>query len=207
VRRRRRRWVARTAAVAAVGLVAYLAVTSVQVWAAAHRHQDRRVEAIVVLGAAQYNGVPSPDLEARLSHALALWRAGLAPAIVVTGSKEPGDRYTEATAGATWLADHGVPQRAIIRVVQGRDTWQSLSAVAAVLEARHERRVLLVSDPFHDERIILMSDSVGLAPLVSPTATSPIRGTAVLPYYAKETLEVAVGRVIGFRRLSELTHG
>jgi uncharacterized SAM-binding protein YcdF (DUF218 family) len=197
----------RVVAVVIVAAIAYVAFSFAQVLYAARLVQDRRVQAIIVLGAAQYNGVPSPDLASRLSHALVLWRRHLAPLIVVTGGKEPGDVYTEATAGATYLAARGVPQADIVRVVQGRDTWQSFTAVEAVLDARHITRVLLVSDPFHDERIRLMASAVGLTPFVSPTHTSPIRGTHVIPYYLKETAEVAVGRIIGFRRLSEITHG
>ncbi len=201
---RRLRWPLLVAAsVIGVGVV-YLIVTFFQVWWASRENQARPVQAIIVLGAAQYDGVPSPDLQARLDHALTLWQAGLAPLIVVTGGKEPGDIYTEATAGANYLASKGVPQNDILREVQGRDTWESLSAVANFLKPRHITRVLLVSDPFHDERISLIAKEVGLTPYVSPTRTSPIRGTAQVPYFAKETIEVAVGRIIGFRRLANV---
>jgi uncharacterized SAM-binding protein YcdF (DUF218 family) len=206
---RRRRWkpIWRVIAAVLAAAILYVAFSLAQVVYAARLVQDRRVQAIVVLGAAQYNGVPSPDLASRLSHALVLWRRHLAPVIVVTGGKEPGDVYTEAAAGAMYLAARGVPQADIVRVVQGRDTWQSFTAVEAVLDQRHISRVLLVSDPFHDERIRLMAGDVGLTPYVSPTHSSPIRGVHVIPYYLKETAEVAVGRIIGFRRLSEITHG
>lgn len=205
-----RRWLTsplRLLLLAVLACVLYLGVTTAQVIYAAHLVQNRKVQAIVVLGAAQYNGVPSPDLAARLSHALVLWRDHLAPVIVVTGGKEPADVYTEAAAGAIYLTARGVPQSDILRVIQGRDTWQSLTAVAAVLQARHLSTVLLVSDPFHDERIRLMAGELGLTAYVSPTHTSPISGIHVVPYYVKEIGEVAVGRIIGFRRLSELTHG
>jgi uncharacterized SAM-binding protein YcdF (DUF218 family) len=182
-------------------VVGYLGVTLVQVWLASRQNQAQPAQAIIVLGAAQYNGVPSPDLRARLDHVLILWKDKLAPTVVVTGGKEPGDVYTEATASANYLAAHGVPQADILREVQGRDSWESLAASAAFLKARGIRRVLLVSDPFHDERISLMAGELGLTSYVSPTRTSPIRGTAVVPYFAKETVEVAIGRIIGFRRL------
>lgn len=198
---RRSRWVTRAALVVVGGMVAYLAVTFVQVWWASRQDQARRAQAIIVLGSAQYNGVPSPDLRARLDHALALWRSHLAPVIVVTGGKEPGDHYTEASAGADYLISKGVPESDILRETSGRDSWQSLSAAADFLRARGDRRVILVSDPFHDERISLMSKELGLTPFVSPTRTSPIRGLSVVPYFAKETIEVAIGRVVGFRRL------
>ncbi|MCU4184337.1 YdcF family protein [Acidiferrimicrobium sp. IK] len=182
-------------------VIVYLTVTVFQVWHASRRDQARPASAIVVLGAAQYNGVPSPDLAARLDHALGLWRRRLATTIVVTGGKAPGDAFTEATAGANYLMAHGVPQASILGEVGGRDSWESLESAAAILRQRGDRSVLLVSDPFHDERISLMSSELGLEPYVSPTRTSPIKGSATIPYFAKESVEVAVGRIIGFRRL------
>jgi len=195
------RWPVRVALLVLGGIFAYLLVTLSQVWWASREDQARPVQAIVVLGSAQYDGIPSPDLKARLDQALSLWRRGLADVVVVTGGKAPGDAHTEASASADYLAHNGVPQSKILREDTGRDSWQSLSAAADFLEARGDRDVLLVSDPFHDERISLMAAELGLTPFVSPTRTSPIRGLSVLPYFAKETLEVAVGRVVGFRRL------
>jgi uncharacterized SAM-binding protein YcdF (DUF218 family) len=201
-----RRLILRTVTVVTVVALSYLAVNAVLVWLASRRDQARPVQAIIVLGAAQYDGVPSPDLEARLDHALALWKRGLAPVVVVTGGKEPSDRYTEATAGADWLAARGVPQSAILREVAGRNSWESLASSADFLHQRGIHTVLLVSDPFHDERISLMARELGLTAYVSPTRTSPIKGWATVPYFAKESVEVAVGRIIGFRRLTDLDH-
>jgi uncharacterized SAM-binding protein YcdF (DUF218 family) len=193
------------AVLAVIGIaVVYLAVTAAQVWSASRLDQARPVQAIVVLGSAQYNGVPSPDLQARLNHAYSLWLAKLSDVIVVTGGKEPGDEFTEATAGANYLAAKGVPQSDILREVQGRDSWQSLESTAGFLRARGRFTVLLVSDPYHDERIALMSKELGLKPYVSPTRTSPLGTRTELYNYAKETGEVAVGRIIGFRRLVDL---
>jgi uncharacterized SAM-binding protein YcdF (DUF218 family) len=202
IARRALRWPLRVV-LAAVGLVvAYLLFNFAQVWWASRQNQARPAQAIVVLGAAQYNGVPSPDLRARLDQSLLLWRAGLTPVVVVTGGKEPGDAYTEATAGATYLEARGVPPADVVAEGTGRNSWQSLVAAASMLEGRQARRVLLVSDPFHDKRIALMAGELGLTPYVSPTRTSPIRGLAVIPYFAKETVEVALGRIVGFRRLT-----
>lgn len=198
------KWCIRAAlAVVALGLL-YAVVTALQVWMASRRDQARPVQAIVVLGAAQYNGVPSPDLAARLNQAYDLWHRGLAPTIVVTGGKEPGDSFTEAAAGATYLAGRGVPQAAILREVSGRNSWQSLESTAGFLEARGDRSVLLVSDPYHDLRISLMSSELGLTPYVSPTRSSPLGWRTKAYNYGKETGEVAVGRLIGFRRLVDL---
>jgi uncharacterized SAM-binding protein YcdF (DUF218 family) len=180
--------------------VGYLAVTFIQVWRASRLDQARPSQAIIVLGAAQYDGRPSPVLQARLDHVLILWQRRLAPVVVVTGGKEPGDRFTEATASATYLDDHGVPDSDILREVSGRDSWASLSASALFLRQRGISRVLLVSDPFHDERLEAMSSELGLTGHVSPTRTSPIKGVHVLPYMARETVAVAIGRIIGFRR-------
>ncbi|MDQ6838091.1 MAG: YdcF family protein [Actinomycetota bacterium] len=195
------RWLVRAAAVVVLAVVVYLVVTLGQVWHASALNQVRPVQAIVVLGAAQYNHSPSPDLKARLDHADTLWSQHLATTLVVTGGREPGDPFTEAGAGADYLAAKGVPQADILREVSGRDSWQSLAASATFLKHRHIVSVLLVSDPFHDERISLMADELGLTPYVSPTRTSPIKGNAVIPYFVKETGEVAVGRIVGFRRL------
>jgi uncharacterized SAM-binding protein YcdF (DUF218 family) len=198
------KWGLRAAlAVIAVGVV-YLAVTFVQVWQASRQDQARPVQAIVVLGSAQYNGVPSPDLRARLNHAYDLWKRNLSDVIVVTGGKQPGDRVSEATASADYLAAKGVPQEAILREVSGRNSWQSLESTAAFLMARQRTTVLLVSDPFHDKRIALIAGELGLKPYVSPTRSSPLGTGAKLANYAKETGEVAVGRIIGFRHLVDL---
>jgi uncharacterized SAM-binding protein YcdF (DUF218 family) len=198
------KWAVRAALGLGAIVVVYLAVTGLQVWQASRLDQAQPVQAIVVLGAAQYNGVPSPDLAARLDHAFGLWQRKLSTTIVVTGGKEPGDRFTEATAAATYLADRGVPQSNLLREVSGRNSWQSLESTAGFLEARGLRHVLLVSDPYHDKRISLMAEELGLKPYVSPTRTSPLGLKTKLYNYAKETAEVAVGRIIGFRRLVDL---
>jgi uncharacterized SAM-binding protein YcdF (DUF218 family) len=194
------------AVMAMVGLL-YVLANLATVWWASTRHDTTRVQAIVVLGSAQYDGIPSPDLAARLSHVLALYREGVAPIIVVTGGKEPGDTYTEAEVSADWLAAQGVPQSAILREVDGRDTWESLDVTAEFLHRRGITSVMLVSDPYHEERVKLIAQELGLSPHLSSTTTSPIRGMAVVPYFAKETLEVAAGRIVGFRALSHVDHG
>ena len=186
--------------------VVYLAVTFVQVWLASRKDQARPAQAIIVLGSAEYNGIPSPDLKARLDHAYDLWKRGLAPTLVVTGGRQSGDRFTEATAEANYLLNRGVPDSSILREVNGQDTWDSLAAAATFLKQRSITRVLLVSDPFHDARIAAMAGELGLKGYVSPTRTSPIRGTNNLEHMAKEAVEVALGRIIGFRRLMGVGH-
>jgi uncharacterized SAM-binding protein YcdF (DUF218 family) len=190
------------ALLAAAGL--YLAVTFVQVWRAARHDEARPAEAIVVFGTAQYNGVPSPVLAARLDHAIELYRRDLAPVIVVTGGNQPGDQFTEATASANYLIQRGVPDGDVLREVSGTTSWQSLAAAANFLEERAIDEVLLVSDPFHSLRIHAMASELGLDGYSSPTKTSPIRGMTEARYMARETVAVAVGRVVGFRRQASI---
>ena len=201
------RWSLRLAVALAAAVVLYLVVTAIQVYQASTRNQAAPAQAIVVLGAAQYNGRPSPDLAARLDHAYELWHQGYAPLLTVIGGRRVGDVYTEAEAGQRFLEAKGVPSNQILAVNDGNNTWESLSAAATALEARGDRHVLLVSDPFHDARIAAVASDLGLQGLVSPTRQSPIQGTATIPYFAKETLAVAVGRIIGYQRLSDISSG
>ncbi len=179
----------------------YLVVTFVQVWLASRRDGARPSQAIIVLGAAQYNGRPSPVLAARLDHAIDLYRRHIAPVVVVTGGRQPGDRFTEASASAAYLHQHAVPDSAILREVTGRSSWESLEAAARFLKERHMPNVVLVSDPYHSERIEAIAEEVGLHAVTSPTRTSPIRGFAALRRMVGETFRVAAGRIFGFGRL------
>lgn len=195
------RWGLRLLGLLAVVTFAYLAVTAAQVFLASRRDETREVQAIVVFGAAQYDGRPSPVLEARLDHAASLYDDGYAELIAVTGGRQEGDRFTEATTSANYLSTKGVPQDAILREVSGENSWESLASAAAFLKERNIHRVLLVSDPFHAARTEAMADELGLEAYSSPTRSSPIRGASEVPHLAKETFAVAAGQVIGFRRL------
>jgi uncharacterized SAM-binding protein YcdF (DUF218 family) len=181
-------------------LVLYLGVTFVQVWLASRQDNAQPAQAIVVFGTAQYNGEPSAVLKARLDHAISLYRRKLAPVVVVTGGRQPGDRFTEATASANYLSAHGVPDGDVLREVSGQSSWQSLAATASFLKERGIKRVLLVSDPFHSFRIGAMADELGLEGHASPTKSSPISGFSAAKYMVRETAAVAVGRIIGYRR-------
>lgn len=147
---------------------------------------DRRpTDAIVVLGAAQYNGRPSPVLAARLDHAAVLYRQSVAPRIVTVGGKQPGDRYTEAGAGLHYLTQRGVPASDISAVASGRDTKQSLVAVARMAEREGWRSVTLVSDPAHMARVDAIAEHLGFQSHLSPTRKGD--GTAMTtPYVARE---------------------
>jgi uncharacterized SAM-binding protein YcdF (DUF218 family) len=208
--RARRRWPRRVLlGVAVVALLAVLwyLLCLFQVWSTGHADDRRPVDAIVVLGAAQYDGRPSPLLESRLEHALALYREGVAPRIVTTGGKLPADRFTEAQASANWLIERGVPDDAILREVQGTTTWESLAATARILRNRGLGSVVLVSDPFHSLRIKETAEELGLRAHVSPTRTSPIRGGAAVRRMVREAAGVSVARLpgIGYRRLLRIT--
>jgi uncharacterized SAM-binding protein YcdF (DUF218 family) len=191
----------RLVALLVAAAVVYLVVTFVLVAGAAHKDEAQRVQAIVVFGAAQYRGTPSKVLAARLDHTVDLYKKGYADKVFVTGGKVPGDVTTEASTSARYLVERGVPDSAILREVDGRNTWQSLANAAAALKQRGLTKVLLVSDPFHDARIEAMAKELGLEPYVSPTRTSPIKGSTQSKYMVKETVAVALGRIVGFRRL------
>jgi uncharacterized SAM-binding protein YcdF (DUF218 family) len=195
------RTVVRISALVLALLLAYLAFSFVQVWQASRRDQARDVEAIVVFGAAQYNGRPSRVLRARLDHTAALYRKGLSDVVVVTGGSQPGDAATEASTSAVYLKQKGVPESALLREVRGRNSWESLAAAANFLRQRGRNRVLLVSDPFHSARVAAMADELGLDAYVSPTRTSPIGGAEEIRHVGREAVAMAAGRVVGFRRL------
>jgi uncharacterized SAM-binding protein YcdF (DUF218 family) len=188
-----------------LGGAIYYGITYLQVHATGQSDQARAVDAIVVMGAAQYDGRPSPLLQARLDHALDLWNQGLAPLMVVTGGKQPGDRFTEASSSAAYLTERGVPADAILQENVAQNSYDSLSGVADLLAFHGAHRVLLVSDPFHSLRIKLTAEELGMEAYVSPTRTSPVRGGQAVRRELKEAAGVALGRIVGFRRLLAIT--
>jgi uncharacterized SAM-binding protein YcdF (DUF218 family) len=145
---------------------------AVMLWSS--RDEARPANAIVVLGAAQYAGKPSPVLRARLDHALALWQRHLAQLLILTGGTGTGDTTSEAAVGRTYAIKHGVPDTVILMETEGRTTSESMRAVAAMLEARGLQTALLVSDPFHMLRLRILARRFGFTPYTSPTRTSPI---------------------------------
>jgi len=182
-------------------LLGYYVVSLLQVWSTGKSDQGRPVDAIVVLGAAQYDGEPSPQLAARLDHVAELWPRELAPVVVTTGGGRPGDRFTEAQASASYLAERGVPESAILLENAGSTTFESMENVAAELEQRGLDRVLIVTDPYHALRSRLIAEEAGLEAYVSPTTTSVVTGGTALKRELREAGGVMLGRVIGFDRL------
>jgi uncharacterized SAM-binding protein YcdF (DUF218 family) len=187
--------------VAVLVAVGYVAVIAVQVVVASRQDQREQVDAIVVLGAAQYDGTPSPALQGRLDRALELYEAGLAPEIVLTGSKQSGDRFTEAFAGYRYLTEQGVPESSLTIVDDGASTYESLAAARRVLREEGADRVLLVSDSYHNRRLQGIARELGMEPYVAPTDGSPTFAQLV-----GETGRVAVGEIVGYRRLFNQTH-
>ena len=163
------------------------------------RDETQRADAIVVLGAAQYEGHPSPVLKARLDHAAALWTLGLAPRMIVTGGRGIGDTTSEAAVGMRYLVQHGVPANAIAMDVEGLTTSQSMLAVRRVLGAKAQPAVILVSDPFHMLRLAILARRLHMIPLLSPTRTSPIstRPGQQLRYVLAESIKAPYALIVG----------
>jgi uncharacterized SAM-binding protein YcdF (DUF218 family) len=149
-----------------------ISAVAVLVWSS--RDEARPAQAIVVLGAAQYAGKPSPVLRARLDHALDLWNRHLASLLILTGGTGSGDTTSEAAVGRNYAKKHGVPDSAILVENEGRTTSESMRAVAGMLEVRGLQSALLVSDPFHMLRLRILARRFGFTPYTSPTRTSPI---------------------------------
>lgn len=188
--------------VSALVLAALLVLvgTAASVWWVARGDSHPHSDAIVVLGASQFNGTPSKVFRARLLHAKALYDDGVAPRVVTLGGGAPGDRYTEGESGAAFLSERGVRT---VAVGEGRDTLQSLKALAAEFRRRGWHTAVLVTDPWHELRSRRMAHDLGIDATTSPTRTGPAvsdRGTE-LRYIARETLAYLYYRV--FRRSSE----
>jgi uncharacterized SAM-binding protein YcdF (DUF218 family) len=136
--------------------------------------QARPAESIVVLGAAQYAGRPSPVLKARLDHGIDLWNRGMGKLLVLTGGRGDGDTTSEAEVGRTYARKRGVPDTAILLENEGRTSRESMLGVAELLQNRGIKTAILVSDPFHMLRLSIIGRRFGLTPYTSPTRTSPI---------------------------------
>jgi uncharacterized SAM-binding protein YcdF (DUF218 family) len=169
--------VTRLLGAAILGGVLAIGYTTYRIWDLGGRDDARPADAIVVLGAAQYDGRPSPVFEARLRHAVDLYHAGIAPVFVVTGGKLPGDRTTEAAAARTYALANGVPDRAILVEDAGRTTLESLRSVAGLLREHDLTTAVFVSDRTHMLRVLRIATDIGVDAYGSPTTTSPIEGT------------------------------
>jgi uncharacterized SAM-binding protein YcdF (DUF218 family) len=198
------RWALRFAVLVVTVIVLYFGVTLVQVWLTSRQYDPHPAGAILVMGAAQYDCVPSPDLAARLDEAAILYHQGYSKLIMVTGHKKPGDKCTEAESGASYLEQtKGVPRSAILEA-GGDDSYQNIADAQPALVAHDARVVLVTTDPFHEDRSMAISSDLSLIPSPTPTRTSPIKGWSTLPYFLKEAVGVGVGRIIGYNHLEWL---
>jgi uncharacterized SAM-binding protein YcdF (DUF218 family) len=173
--------------------------TALAIWWTARQDARPTSDAIVVLGSAQYNGRPSSIFAARLEHARALYQQGVAPVVVTVGGKKSGDNFTEAQAGRDYLAQEGVPEKALLAVPEGVDTLQSMQDVAAVFRQRGWHSAVLVTDPWHVMRAERMADDSGMDATSSPTRQGPAvqTRTTQFRYIMRETAAYLLYRLTG----------
>jgi uncharacterized SAM-binding protein YcdF (DUF218 family) len=164
------------------GLIAGIAIggyAAYRIWEQGNRDEREPADAIVVMGAAQYDGRPSPVFAARLDHAIDLFHDGVAPRLIVTGGKREGDRTTEAASAKRYAIEHGVPEEAILSEDASRTTLQSIRRVAALMRGEGMGSAVFVSDPSHMLRVLRMASDEGISGFGSPTRTSPLERDAV----------------------------
>ena len=190
-----------TRLVLAVILAAVLLVvaTAGAIWWTARHDARPTSDALVVLGSAQHDGVPSSIFEARLEHALRLWQNGVAPVVVTVGGKADGDRFTEAEAGSQYLSAAGLPADALLPVPEGVDTLESLRSVSAAFDERGWTTAVLVTDPWHAMRTQRMAEDAGIQASTSPTRQGPsvYSRTTQVRYILRETAAYLLYRATG----------
>jgi uncharacterized SAM-binding protein YcdF (DUF218 family) len=176
-----------------------VASTAAAIWWTARQDSRPQSDAIVVLGSAQYNGVPSSIFEARLEHALSLWEDGVAPVVVTVGGKAAGDQFTEAEAGRDYMLEAGIPAESLLPVQEGVDTLESMRAVGAAFAERGWSDAVLVTDPWHAMRAERMAEDAGIAAESSPTRQGPAVQTrnTQFRYILRETAAYLLYRVTG----------
>jgi uncharacterized SAM-binding protein YcdF (DUF218 family) len=186
-----------------LGIIGLLIATGVAVWRAAHLDEARRVghaDVIAVLGAAQYNGRPSPIFQGRLEQAELLFHKGFSSRVLVLGGGKPGDRTTEAQSGKDWLVGRGLPEAAVFADPEGATTFESLKAAAGFMRDRGLHSAFLVSDPWHNLRIRRMARDLGIQAYVSATWHSAAKSQwKRLDGYGRETFAYLDYRVFGGR--------
>jgi uncharacterized SAM-binding protein YcdF (DUF218 family) len=190
---------ARVFAAAVLAFFLLVSSTALAIWWNARQDSRPASDAIVVLGSAQYNGVPSSIFEARLEHAIALYEDGVAPVIVTVGGKATGDEFTEAEAGRDYLANSGIPADALLAVPEGVDTLESMRVVSAAFDERSWSSAVLVTDPWHAMRAQRMAEDAGMQAESSPTRQGPAvqtRGTQ-FRYILRETAAYLLYRATG----------
>jgi len=189
----------RVAGAAFLAFVLLVASTGLAIWWTARQDSRPASDAIVVLGTAQYNGVPSSIFQARLEHAIALYEDGVAPVIVTVGGKAAGDQFSEAEAGQTYLAEQGVPDDALLAVPEGADTLESMRAVSTAFGEHGWTSAVIVTDPWHAMRAQRMAEDAGMEAESSPTRQGPAVQTRATQfrYILRETAAYLLYRVTG----------
>ena len=189
--------------------ISYVALTTFEVWRVGHNHNSEAVDAIVVMGAAQYDGRPSPLLQARLDHAFELWSAGQSQLVVVTGGNQPGDRFTEASASITYLSEKGLPSKYLLAEDTSHSTYEALSNLRELVVTRAAfsgiEKIVIVTDPFHCLRSRLTAEELGFEASTSASLHSPVAGRRAAERDLKEGVGIALGRIIGFKNLWKIT--
>ena len=189
----------RVAGAAVLAFVLLVASTGLAIWWTARQDSRPASDAIVVLGTAQYNGVPSSIFQARLEHAIALYEDGVAPVIVTVGGKADGDQFSEAEAGQAYLSEQGVPDDALLAVPEGVDTLESMRAVSTAFGEHGWTSAVIVTDPWHAMRAERMAEDAGLEADSSPTRQGPAVQTRATQfrYILRETAAYLLYRVTG----------
>ena len=187
----------------------YVALTTFEVWRVGRSPSTATVDAIVVMGAAQYDGRPSQQLAARLDHVVELWKLGVAQRVIVTGGNQPGDRFTEASASRDYLVERGIPETVISEESESHSTWEAFANLRSLIEGSMfdtpTQSIIVVTDPFHSLRSRLIAEENGFDAATSATSTSPVDGRSAFTKHVKEGVGVAIGRIIGFRWLWKVT--
>jgi uncharacterized SAM-binding protein YcdF (DUF218 family) len=189
----------RVAGAAVLAFVLLVASTGLAIWWTARQDSRPASDAIVVLGTAQYNGVPSSIFQARLEHAIALYEDGVAPVVVTVGGKADGDQFSEAEAGQAYLSEQGVPDDALLAVPEGVDTLESMRAVSTAFGERGWTSAVIVTDPWHAMRAERMAEDAGMEAESSPTRQGPAVQTRATQfrYILRETAAYLLYRVTG----------
>jgi uncharacterized SAM-binding protein YcdF (DUF218 family) len=191
--------VGRVLGAAVLAFVLLVSSTALAIWWNARQDSRPVSDAIVVLGSAQYNGVPSSIFEARLEHALTLYEDGVAPVVVTVGGKATGDQFTEAEAGRDYLAAAGIPDDALLAVPEGVNTLESMRVVSEAFGKRGWTDAVLVTDPWHAMRAERMAEDAGIEAESSPTRQGPAVQTRTVQfrYILRETAAYLLYRVTG----------
>ncbi len=166
--KRQSHWIIRTLVVASIGVAAFLVFVSSQILTESHKQELHPADAIVVFGAAQYDGHPSPVFRARLDHAFELFQRGLAPTVLTTGGSGADPSYSEGGVGHDYLVHRGIPESRVIAETQGADTAQSAERLGVIMRANHMHSCIAVSDAYHVFRIRKLLEHEGIRVYVSP---------------------------------------